>query len=144
MLLVVFMTQNSLAISWSLCHVVLIHIRPIFPHTHTHTYIYIYIYVCIFLFHFNYSVFYIIIDRPIFLVYSSALCYFYNSIFRRLLIFYERVSRTRPKNGPANWSFYRRVRKIEKSLYKLRHVRPSVRPSICPRGTTRLPLDGLS
>ena len=48
------------------------------------------------------------------------------------------VSRLRVND--TRCSSFRRVRKFEKSYYKLRHVRPSVRP----HGTTRLPMDGFS
>jgi hypothetical protein len=40
----------------------------------------------------------------------------------------------------ADCAIFRRVCKIEKSDYYLRHVRPSVRP----HGTNRLPQDGFS
>jgi len=40
--------------------------------------------------------------------------------------------------------FYRRVRKITKNDYWLRHVCPSVHPSACQHGTTRLSPDGFS
>ena len=39
---------------------------------------------------------------------------------------------------------FRRVRKIEESDYKLRHFCPSVRPSVHPNRTTRLPLERFS
>jgi hypothetical protein len=38
---------------------------------------------------------------------------------------------------------FRRVRTVEKSPYYLRHVRPSVRPAVCPRLSAQQPLDGL-
>jgi hypothetical protein len=38
--------------------------------------------------------------------------------------------------------FAGRVRKIAKGDF--RHIRLSFRPSVCPHGTTRLPLDGFS
>jgi hypothetical protein len=47
----------------------------------------------------------------------------------------------------ADWLFefvFRRFHKIAKSDCQLRHVRPSVCPSVRPHGTTRLPLDGFS
>jgi hypothetical protein len=37
-----------------------------------------------------------------------------------------------------SFGLFRRVRKYEKSDFQLRHIYPSV----CPHGTTRLPLDG--
>jgi len=39
---------------------------------------------------------------------------------------------------------FRRSRNITKSDYQLRHVCPSICPSILPHGTTRLPIDGFS
>jgi len=38
----------------------------------------------------------------------------------------------------------KRVRKIMKSDYQLRHVRMSIRTSLCPHGKTQLPLEGFS
>jgi hypothetical protein len=40
--------------------------------------------------------------------------------------------------------YFRRIRKIAKSDYLFLHVCPSVRLSVCPHGTTRLPLDVFS
>jgi len=40
--------------------------------------------------------------------------------------------------------FFKHVHKIPKSDYYLRHVCPSVRPSVCPHRTTRLPPDRFS
>jgi len=37
---------------------------------------------------------------------------------------------------------FRRVCKIAKSDYSLRHVCPSARPPVCTSGTTQLPLNG--
>ena len=37
---------------------------------------------------------------------------------------------------------FRRVGKIAKRDYKLHHMCLSIHPSVCPHGTTRLPLDG--
>jgi hypothetical protein len=36
-----------------------------------------------------------------------------------------------------------RIRKIAKSDYQLRRVRPSICLSFCPHATTRFPLDGV-
>ena len=42
----------------------------------------------------------------------------------------------------CNPSVISRVRMVAKSVCCLRHVSPSVRPSVCPRVSLRLPLDG--
>jgi hypothetical protein len=41
-------------------------------------------------------------------------------------------------------SIFRRVGKVSKSDYQLRHFCPCVRPYVLPHGTTRIPLDGFS
>jgi hypothetical protein len=40
--------------------------------------------------------------------------------------------------------FFRGISKVAISDYPLHHACLSFRPSVCPRGTTRIPLDGFS
>ena len=49
-----------------------------------------------------------------------------------------------PELQDTKMSALRRVRKIEKSDYKLRHICLSIRLSVRPNGATRLPLRGFS
>jgi hypothetical protein len=54
------------------------------------------------------------------------------------------TSSSRLRNFSSPHPMSRRVRKLEKSHYELRHIHQTVRSSLCAHGKTRFPLDEFS